>query len=364
MKRTIRKHILRPLMLLVIAGLAGGYGLHAATAAKQHAGERYAYHSARFTELLNESNQVVCKPGESHNFYRWMDRAYQSSHARLPGKASLSLEAALRAERHGLRRIADRARRTEAEVALAASLHQLVKTIIPKFSLERGFEFCNVIEGGERQCLLQSVLIASLLQDAGVDAGTVMVYRNPKGEESNNGHVVVLMKLPNGRDLLVDASDKEPFVRHQGLFARAGGYRYVKPVYVPDSDEIASYQATADNAKIETARVRPLDFAFVRSQFWYYRGERVEGGLLSAKKTQAGLEAAARYLRTSVKVCPENPLAVYMLGRVHWSQGRAEQARKQFNAADALYSRFGWIPEGPQEYRALANRPIVEGARR
>jgi tetratricopeptide (TPR) repeat protein len=175
---------------------------------------------------------------------------------------------------------------------------------------------------------------------------------------------VVLMKLPNGRDLLVDASDKEPFVRHQGLFVRSGGYRYVKPVYARDSDEIAHYQTTSENAEVGTARVRPLDFAFVRSQFWYYRGERVEGGLLSAKKTQAGLEAAARYLRTSVRVCPENPLAVYMLGRVHWSQGRAEQARKQFNAADALYSRFGWIPEGPQEYRALANRPIVEGARR
>ena len=363
MKRTIRKHILWPLMLLVIAGLAGGYGLRAAGEARQHAAEKYAYHSARFTELLRESNRVVCEPGERHDFYRWMDRAYRSNHARLPGERSPSLEAALRAERQRLRRIA-RAKRTDAEVALAASLHRLVKTIIPKFSLERGFEFCNVIECGERQCLLQSVLIASLLQDAGVDAGTVMVYRNPSGEESNNGHVVVLMKLPNGRDLLVDASDKEPFVRHQGLFVRSGGYRYVKPVYARDSDEIAHYQTTSENAEVGTARVRPLDFAFVRSQFWYYRGERVEGGLLSAKKTQAGLEAAARYLRTSVRVCPENPLAVYMLGRVHWSQGRAEQARKQFNAADALYSRFGWIPEGPQEYRALANRPIVEGARR
>ena len=66
---------------------------------------------------------------------------------------------------------------------------------------------CRAARSGQRQCFLQSVLIAGLLQRMGISAGVAMVYRNPRGEESNNGHAVTLVKLPDGDDLVADAAE-------------------------------------------------------------------------------------------------------------------------------------------------------------
>jgi hypothetical protein len=320
--------------------------------------EKYAYHGRRFGELVAESHQV-CGSKEPHDFYRWMRDAYQRSGYRFPGRPKLGFEEALLAERRGLGRLRGESRRAGAERNLGASVHKLVKTVIPRFSLERGFEFCNVIQGGERQCFLQSVLIAGLLQEMGVNAGVAMVYRNEKGEVSNLGHAVTLVKLPNGRDLLVDASERTPFARHQGLFVRAGDYRFVKPVYAAGSDEIAAYLPDSGGARIGPGRVRPLDFAFVRSQFWFYRGEQAPGALLAKTRTDVGLEAAARALQTSIKFRPQNPLAVYTLGRVYWAQQKTAEARPLLERGYTLYARYGWIPDGPKEYLALARQPAA-----
>jgi len=61
---------------------------------------------------------------------------------------------------------------------IGAELHKSVKKGIPKFSLDRGFEFTNTVKLGERQCFLQSIIIAAILQALDLDAGVVMVSVN------------------------------------------------------------------------------------------------------------------------------------------------------------------------------------------
>jgi hypothetical protein len=46
----------------------------------------------------------------------------------------------------------------------------------------------------------------------------------------------------------------------------------------------------------------------------------------------------------SVRGCPRNPLAVYMLGRTYERLGEAVPAQRQFQAAYNLYKSFGWTP--------------------
>jgi hypothetical protein len=338
-KNAIRLAILDLIITLFAAG---------PTASRSDA-EMYPYLSARFSQLVAESYQDQ-NPAGARSFYRWMDRAYKGMHYRFPGNQRLGLEGLLRSKKRELGRINDAPKRARAEAEVCAYLHKVVKKLVPRFSLDRGFEFSNVVRFGERQCFLQSVLIAGLLQGMGVDAGVVMVSRNTHGEETNNGHAVTLVKLPSGQDIIVDASEPEPFARQQGLFARFGGYRYVVPVYGNRADNILHYKTASGNEEIATASLRPLDFSFIRSQFWYYRGERAKGGLLSTAPTREGLEAAAHSLQTSVRLCPDNPLAVYMLGRTYLAQGRADQAAGQLAQACRLYSRFGWVPAGPKEY--------------
>jgi len=290
------------------------------------------------------------KMGSARNFYEWMDVAYRKSHVKLPGGDDLELGAALRLNERRLDDIPDIMQKADAQVEIAAQVHKLIKAIIPKFSLDRGFEFRNVMKTGERQCFLQSVLIAGLLQSMGVDAGVAMVYKNEQGQETNNGHAVTLVKLPNGRDILVDASEKEPFAQHKGLFVRCADYKYVDPVYENDSPKIRYYVSASENENQATSKVHPLDTAFLDSQFWYYRGERAVGGLLSAKRTKAGLAAAGHALRMGLRFSTNNPLSVYMLGRVYLAQGKSDEAREYIQKGYKLYERFGWIPEGPREY--------------
>jgi hypothetical protein len=311
--------------------------------------ESYPYHSPRFTQFLVESH-VYCKPAEAHDFYAWMDKAYAGCNHRFPGKESLSLEDLLDSKKRQFSRISDPLLRSENEIAFSAWIHRMVKTVIPRFSLDRGYEFCNVIRCGERQCFLQSVLIAGLLQYVGFDAGVVMVYRNPKGEESNLGHAIVLLKLPDGRDIIVDASEPEPFYKPRGIFVREREYRFVNPVYLKYSSRIVGYKTESRLRDIAAEQVRSLDYSFVRSQFWYYRGERAKGGLLASRPTSEGLAQSSKAFRQSVKFCAKNPLSMYMLGRVYSAQGKYELAKKQFQEAHDLYTRFGWIPSDPERY--------------
>jgi len=73
---------------------------------------------------------------------------------------------------------------------------------------------------------------------------------------------------------------------------------------------------SADDWAGEDARLR-----FIQSQFWYYRGERAPGGLL-AEKSDDGWPRRRTRCAPSVRLCPKNPLAVYMLGRVYYAMER------------------------------------------
>lgn len=311
--------------------------------------ETYPYQSPRFTQFLIESHNR-CRPIEAHDFYAWMDEAYAGSNHRFPGKENLSLDELLNSKKRQFSRISEPLLKSENEIAFSAWVHRMVKTVIPRFSLERGFEFCDVITRGERQCFLQSVLIAGLLQRVGFDAGVVMVYRNPKGEETNLGHAAVLLKLPDGRDIIVDASEPEPFYKPRGIFVREREYRFVNPVYLKHSSRILHYTRESGGRTVTAQQLRPLDYSFIRSQFWYYRGERAKGGPLASKPTSEGLAQSAKAFVQSVKFCAKNPLTAYMLGRVYYSQGKIELAREQFREARDLYKRFGWIPPDPERY--------------
>lgn len=330
----------RPFYLAVLAVSLVSAG--PALAASDH----YPYRGKAFTAMVTES----CGQAGAGEFYRWMEAAYREHRQE---KQPATMAAWMQALRRSLTSARGRARKTTVAHDACSRLHRLVKTMIPKFSLDRGFEFRNVVRYGERQCLLQSVLIAGILQKAGVDAGVVMVSRNEKGTDTNNGHVVTLVRLPDGTHSLVDASDPHPFARQQGLFVRMSGYRYVYPVFRGGGATISGYRPAAPGAKpLPPAGVRALDLSFIRSQFDFYRGERAPGGLLAAPATPEGLEASAGFLRRSVRRCPANPLTVFSLGRVYLRQGKKDEALSLVRQSQRIYTRAGWVPAGPREFLA------------
>ena len=128
--------------------------------------------------------------------------------------------------------------------------------MLPKFSLDRGFEFHHAVGNRERQCFLQSVLMAGLLQRMGAEAGVVMIFKSQLGQTSNLGHAAVVLKLSSGRDVIVDASDPTPFIPHQGVFARVSGYRFLTPVYAMDSPQIVSYRVMSGKFQIAARQLR------------------------------------------------------------------------------------------------------------
>lgn len=331
--------------------LAASMAANAASARSTVQDARFEYGSPVFTTWVEDSFRDGGS-GEAQDFYRWFSDAYQRYPKHLPGKESLSLDEFLDAQKAELAQISDPAKRTAATQDVCNWLHRMVKTVIPRFSLDRGFEFRYVVQKGERQCFLQSVLVSGLLQRMGVDAGVAMVSRNIEGTPTNNGHAVSVVNLPDGTHTLVDCSDPTPFVRHQGLFVRVGGYRYVLPVYRGDSGVIQKYQLASNGKDIAPRQVQLLDNGFVRSQFYFYRGERVPDGLLSTKPTPQALEASAQYLRQSVKYCPDNPLAVFSLARVYVKQGKKAEARATMADAQRAYTTAGWVPAGPRDLMA------------
>lgn len=328
-------------------------------ALKSKKAQLYPYRSSTFDRFVSDSYHQVGK-SNFQEFYAWMDRAAQLHHFGDATGGKVGWTSFLAEKQRWWRKVHNLSQRAKGEMQFAAWLHRAIKTMIPHFSLDRGFEFTNVVAHGERQCFLQSVLIAGLLQSVGMNAGVVMVHRNIQGQWCNNGHAVVLLKLSNGKDILVDASEPEPFVRQQGifgLFATQSDYRYATPLYEGHSPLILRYRLSATNRPTSTKEWTGLDIAFLHSQFEYYRGERVVGGLLSRRVTQQGLTQAMQHFQRSLQRCPQNPLSAYMLGRVYRRVGNALAAKRQFQAAYLLYARFGWIPEGLRQALVQEGKP-------
>ena len=346
--------MLRPKTFLLALALVGaGHSLAAPSPAIQSPSPdaRYAYGSARFGRFVADSYRLT--GGNPADFGRWLSAAYASHEDRLAGREALPFEEAMDARTRELAAARMPAARARLERDTAAWLHRVVKQTIPRFSLERGYEFTSAAGTGERQCLLQSVLIAALLQKMGVSAGVDMVWANPQGERSNMGHAVTVLRLSDGRDLLVDASDPTPFIAHQGLFARvAGGYRFLQPQYAPDA-RISGY-ADLQGRRFTLEQVRPLDAAYLASQFNYYRGERTPGGFFDPHKTPAGLAASARFFRAALQDNPANPLATYALGQVLNRLGQRDEARRFLARGMALYTQQGYVPQGPRDAYAAA----------
>lgn len=296
--------------------------------------ETYPYGTTSFSQFIKDSQARFGRPAPAE-FYAWMDRAAGRSLA----KDADSLRAKISATKP--------TDRPQLILSAASDLHRLIKKSIPKFSLERGYEFYYVVTKGERQCFLQSVLIAGILQRSGIDAGVVMVWKNEKGAESILGHAVTVVKNTDGTYFLVDASDPKPFMTHQGLFGKVGtGYKFVRPIY--KGSNILEF-ANADGVSVRSITVGGLPINYLRSQFDYYRGERAVNGFMTPPRTPAGLADSAKFLEKAVAESKENPLAMYVLGHVYKQQGRLVDADKAYQTAYKLFAADGHIPDGPRK---------------
>jgi hypothetical protein len=322
-------------------------GRHVGPVAKRDIGSpSFAYGSPAFRQFVADS--YALRP-DAPVFDSWLNSAYKSGRFRFPDDKAGSLTSYLKGKRQSLGAMKSPSKRAQAETELGGWMWKFIKANIPQFSLDRGYEFTSVVATGERQCLLQSVLLSGLLQTAGVHAGAAMVYRNIAGNESNNGHVVSVLKRSDGRDILVDCSDPEPFVRQQGLFmvnpARST-YAYVRPQYAKDNS-ITAYVPESGGEPIPPARVHSLGTAFLRSQFEFYRGERSPGGFAAGTAaTPEGLRQTLSHLETARKYCPDNPLVVYLIGRIRYKLDGKASALEPLSAALTMYSDYGHIPSG------------------
>ncbi len=304
------------------------------------ASQRYPYLGATFNALVSDSYRQI--GGRYTPFTTWLETAYERNSKAHLGRAT-TLEMALELRSKELA-----AAKGDARVVLerktGAWLHKMIKATIPKFSLERGFEFAYTVQNGERQCLLQSVLIAALAQRMGLDMGVAMVWRNDKGQTSNLGHVTAVLRLSSGYDTLIDASDPEPFFQHKGLLMRdqtVKDWRFLEPQYDKNGN-IHMYLRT-DGTRVLPNNIQPLTIAYLRSQFEFYRGERTVGGFMGPS-TAAGLVGSAAHLEKAIQLEPENPLALYVLALVERKQKKPYRARLE--AAATLYERYGFVPDG------------------
>lgn len=332
---------------VLVMGLQRANG-RAAKPASQVQDAWFPYKSPAFDHFVAASYKSM-KAGDPSAFYSWFDDHFKEQAGSPP-------EAFLAQRKQEIDGLSDPVAKADAQQKLGGDIHRLVKKTIPKFSLERGFEFVNTERLGERQCFLQSVLVCGLLQKAGVPSGVAMVYKNIQGQATNNGHAVAVARLSDGKDVIVDCSDPEPFVEQRGLFVRNGksAYIYVEPEYDGTTGIITAYKSEG-NAKVLSPRsVTTLDVPFIDSQFDYYRGERAEGGVFDVHPTTAGLQRSAMFLRKSIQENPANPLAVYMLGHAYRKLGKGDLATHQYQAARVLYAKDGWLPQGIID--ALARR--------
>lgn len=317
------------------------------------------YGGANFNALAAESYKLAGLGGQ---FTDWLGAAYQKAGVPLAGGKTLLAGLDARRAALGAARGAEKDRLARETATWA---HTFIKKVVPKFSLERGYEFASIPRTGERQCLLQSTIIAGLLQRAGLDAGLVMVWKSQSGQESNLGHVTSVLRLPGGAgDVEVDASEPDPTATHSGLLAWVGGgYRFVEAKFA--ADNLITGYARSDgqgpmNGLVKPAALTFLSLNYVRSQFDYYRGERATGGVLgtgTGKATLAGLASSESFLRRALREEPDNALAASVLGNVLRKQGRDAEARAQFRAAGRLYAAQGRTPAGVQASLSWAAGP-------
>ncbi|WP_261665126.1 hypothetical protein [Deinococcus sp. Marseille-Q6407] len=312
-----------------------------------------SYGGKNFQALADDSYRLAGMPG---HFQSWLADAYLRGGVPLAG--GQTLDQALARRKAQLQAAKSPAEKDALARDTAAWAHKFIKKVVPKFSLERGFEFASIVKTGERQCLLQSTIITGLLQKAGLDAGLVMVWKSMSGQESNLGHVTSVLRLPIGAgDLQVDASEPQPFASHQGILGWADGdYRFLAPQFGPQG-LITSYRQVGGAGAGKPAHLSFLSMNYVRSQFSYYRGERASGGVLGTggRATPAGLKTSERWLRQALKEEPRNALAASVLGTVLRKEGQLDQARQQYRQAAALYAAEGHTPAGMQANLAWAN---------
>ncbi len=287
----------------------------------------FPYHGPTFDSFVEDSYRVAGRANPSE-FYAVMDaRAVKAGLPTWAGWAAQNKPTGT----------------AENAKEAGAAVWKRIKKTITKFSLDRGFEFTNAVVTNERQCYLQSIIVAGELQKAGYNAGVAMVWSNPKGQTSNNGHAVAVVRT-GAKDIVVDCSEPQPFEIHKGLFVRQGGsYKYVEPLY--DADQwITGYRIVGTGQTVAPAALTMLDLPFLRSQFDYYRGERAIGGVIAKAKTPAGLKASERFYAKSLTECPANPLTRAMLVRTLVAEGRPAEAEAQRKKVLAEYAVYGWTP--------------------
>ena len=139
-----------------------------------------------------------------------------------------------------------------------------------------------------------------------------------------------------------------PFPTHKGLFTfdkKTKTYAFLLPLYQKDAS-IAQFDRNDDGSKLTPSDLQYLDIPFLKSQFDYYRGERVPQGILDRSGTKAGLEESRAFFEKAEKECPNNPLVLAMLSRTYSRLGMDKEARETLNKAVPLYRTFGWIPGG------------------
>lgn len=307
----------------------------------------HPYAGEAFDRLVDDSCSATGAM-DRNAFHQWMAARLLTIGRSWPyGRDAADWETFLKAQREDMESTGDLRQRARKQHALAAWLHATVKKALPNYDLEHGFELAYAARDRQRQCLMGSLLISSLLQAAGVDAGMMMMNQNVDGEFTNNTHVVAVMKLANGNDAVVDASYGWVNVAHRGLMGMDsdGRYRYVRPIYTPDGGEIMAYREEPTRRQQSTKDVRPLDAAFALSQIYYYRGERTPGGVLAKRTSREGLDRSVRFFDASLALAPRNPLPAYMLAKAYELQGRREDAFRQYTHARNLYGQAGWTPD-------------------
>lgn len=293
------------------------------------------YSSPGFRRLVDESYRFTGTK-EGNAFFRQLDSA--SKKAGNPNWDEVI--------KQGRRELLKSNSKTRRKVILDIShrLHRYVKKALPTFTLDRGFEFSYAGTRGERQCLLQSVLVAGVLRDMNLESGIAMVWRNDKGATSNMGHVCALVNLPDGQKAVIDCSDPIPFMEHQGLFLKVSGagYRFVEPEY--RSKVMVGFKSLKEGKTLPASRLQTLDLAYVKSQFDFYRGERALGGILAKPTSREGLAHSEKLFRRSLSLNPNNPLSTWLLAQTLAKEGRAAESKAARSKAVSLYQEFGWIP--------------------
>jgi len=309
--------------------------LVAAIASSNGSEPAISYGSQAFRDFVADSFRV--NGGKADSFFAYMDK--QSSEQYQEKVAGfLAKESKLLAK-------SSKAKRVAAETDAGRHIHAFIKKTIRKFSLDRGFEFYYTVKTGERQCFLQSVIVAGMLQKIGLKAGIAMVNSNEKGQMSFNGHAVAILHLSDGTDRIVDCSEPYPFAAHQGLFLRdsKGLYCYVQPGFSRNDALILGYKDLRNGKNVQPSKMQGVDTNFLNSMFDYYRGERFVGGLLDPKATTKGLQGSLRFLSKSTQDSNDNPLAWAMLGRTYERLGQKVQSLPCYRKAYDIGKASGWI---------------------